>query len=571
MSSLWRRQAGRLLAGLTLLLLILPARPAAAHANLARSEPASGAVLMALPPEPWLLYTEAVDPSLVAIQLIDAAGVVLAENIGRPDEADPERVLLNLPGLTDGAYTITWRVRSAVDGHITQGVVPFVVGAAPLPHNLLPPAGASLPALTLPSAWESIARGGGYLAASVAVGSLFLGAAVWPPAWRAWPQRLEASDTLAGRRLRRLAIASLLGWGAATIALALIQAQAAGQSCQLWESWPPCGWSSRQALLTSIRLVGLALLTLGAWRLSPAGRGSGRAWWLAAGVGLALLWTFPPQSHAPTLPGPSGALATTLDGLHVMATALWLGGLPGLAWLLARPATETPPQLVPTFSRVALFSVVCLALTGAYSAWVHVRTLSALTETSYGRLVGLKSLLFGLLILLGAVNLLVLTPRLEQAAGQARLWLRRVVGLELVLGLTLLGVVGALMGTAPAFEALANQQRQGFIAQTRTGRVQLRLAIAPGQVGENIFGVDVVDERAGAEDAPGTVVLRLQPGRSSASLIQVATTTEDQRRFVAQGSYLALADTWEVTVILRRDGFQDVTEPFNLSIPITPP
>lgn len=572
MSRVVGRQAGRLViaVGLTLFWLAgLSARPAAAHANLIRSQPAVGAILTAAPPDSWVEYTEAVDPGLVDIRLADAAGVTLADNIGRPDAADPNRVQLSLPPLTDGAYTIIWRVRSAVDGHITQGAVPFVIGRAPLPENLLPPPGVRPPALALPPIEEGVARAVGYVAAAVGVGSLGLGVAVWRPAWRAWATPSLPNDVEASRRLRRLSVMGLLSWLAATIGLALLQAQAASSLGQLGDGL--AAWvGSRQAALAGIRLVGLVVLIGGVQRLRPAGHSSGRAWLWALGGGLALLWTFPLQSHAPTVPGAGGVWATALDGVHVMATALWLGGLPALAYLLARPADATPPRLVPAFSRLALISVTCLALTGVYSAWVHVRTPAALTATSYGRLVGIKTLLFGLLILLGAVNLLVISPRLTQAADQARLWLRRVVGLELLSGLVLLGVVGALMGTAPAFEALANQQRQGFLAQAREGGVQLTLAVAPGQVGENLFGVDVADERPGAANAPARVTLRLQPRQVSLGLIEVDTTTVDQQRFVARGSYLALADSWEVTVIVRRDGFQNVSQRFEVAIPTAP-
>jgi copper transport protein len=260
-------------------------------------------------------------------------------------------------------------------------------------------------------------------------------------------------------------------------------------------------------------------------------------------------------------------LAVVADGLHLVAMAAWFSGLLLLLTLLA---SQQLPQtlwrvLVPQFSRLALVSVFTLSVTGLGMAFWHVRTWEALTATTYGRVLGAKVSMFGLLVGLGAVNLLLLSPRLKERGQMAVAWLRRTVPMELLLGGLVLLTVAILTGVAPAWEALEAQHRLGFVETAVLDEVRLTLRIAPAQIGENEFGVDIVDNRSGANESESMVILRFQTA-DVAGITQVETTTTGNGRFTTRGSYLALAGTWEVNVILRRAGFDDVTHTFQIQL-----
>ena len=64
-------------------------------------------------------------------------------------------------------------------------------------------------------------------------------------------------------------------------------------------------------------------------------------------------------------------------------------------------------------------AVACLLLAGVMLAALQVRTPAALIATDYGRLLLLKLALVALLLGLGALNRLVLTPALERRAEAA--------------------------------------------------------------------------------------------------------------------------------------------------------
>lgn len=100
-----------------------PAGTACAHAILMRSEPAVGATLPPGPLKIVLEYNSRIDfrRSVVKLSGPDQQGTTL----GLGQQA------ANVAGATadvttPGAYTIKWQVL-ATDGHITRGIVPFVV------------------------------------------------------------------------------------------------------------------------------------------------------------------------------------------------------------------------------------------------------------------------------------------------------------------------------------------------------------------------------------------------------------------------------------------------------------
>ena len=90
-------------------------------------------------------------------------------------------------------------------------------------------------------------------------------------------------------------------------------------------------------------------------------------------------------SHAQAVTG----MATGADWLHLLMTAIWLGGLIQLAAVLPvlgrePQATGAVDRLIAQFSIVARVAVAVIVLTGLYAAWLQVGSLDALLTTLYG-------------------------------------------------------------------------------------------------------------------------------------------------------------------------------------------
>ncbi|NJP46001.1 copper resistance D family protein [Actinacidiphila epipremni] len=154
---------------------------------------------------------------------------------------------------------------------------------------------------------------------------------------------------------------------------------------------------------------------------------------------------------------------TAMWMLHLLGGAVWTGGLVGLL-LLAAPGAVAPADrgafwspAIRRFSAAAMSCVTAIALSGLFLYWEHVDGLSQLLSTMYGRVLGVKILIFGTLLLLGAFNQFWLHPRIDalREAGDRRpahvLLLRTfpsVVAAEAVLALSVLFVAPFLHGSA---------------------------------------------------------------------------------------------------------------------------
>lgn len=181
----------------------------------------------------------------------------------------------------------------------------------------------------------------------------------------------------------------------------------------------------------------------------------GEAWLLgAAGVG-ALAWA----GHAAAVET-WGLAAALADALHLVAAGAWLGALLPLALLLRATAREDGADGRPfavlalrRFSGLALGAMLCLVLTGLWSAWNQIATVPALVGTPYGRLLLLKLALLVPILALAAVNRRALLPVIGGEAATvgrpAMLRLARHVAAEWLLGAAIIAVVAALGSTPP--------------------------------------------------------------------------------------------------------------------------
>ncbi|HZU90316.1 MAG TPA: copper homeostasis membrane protein CopD, partial [Stellaceae bacterium] len=184
-------------------------------------------------------------------------------------------------------------------------------------------------------------------------------------------------------------------------------------------------------------------------RLAEAAR------WASFGFALLLLASLAWAGHGAATPGAPGDLHLAADILHLLGAGLWLGTLVPLALLLAEARQGGDAGWVAVaraatqrFSVVALLSVSVLLAGGVVNTWFLAGTVPALIGTEYGRLLLGKIALFVAMLLIAAVNLLRLGPRLAAPAGLAPSrtvsQLRRNALCETSLGLGVLVLVGIL-------------------------------------------------------------------------------------------------------------------------------
>jgi putative copper resistance protein D len=213
--------------------------------------------------------------------------------------------------------------------------------------------------------------------------------------------------------------------------------------------------------VSEIRLVLAVIIASGlAYDRFPLARGLALA--MSLGLTAALAWT----GHAGSTAGAMGVLHLTADTLHLLAAAIWIGGLVSLVLLLsvsrndqtdagvsfARDATER-------FSTMGVAIVVVVLATGVINGWILVGSWQALIVTDYGRLLMLKVALFGVMLLTAAVNRFWLTPRLALPSGSEPQFkvLRRLARnsmIEIILASMIFAIVGMLGTLHPAIHGL---------------------------------------------------------------------------------------------------------------------
>ncbi|MFD8426647.1 copper resistance protein CopC [Streptomyces coelicoflavus] len=383
-----------LLGPVLVLLLLGGAGPASAHAALASTDPGDGTVLRRAPAHVTLTFSESVGLRDDSFRVLDPGGHrVHTGEAGRADgRADSVRVAL--PGeLKEGTYTVAWRVVSA-DSHPVSGAFTFSVGR---PSQAAAPVDTGPTEDPLTAGLHKTARYLSYLAVALLVGTAAFVALCRPP------------DPAA---LRRTLVAAWWTLLAATVALLVLRAPyeaGTGPSAALDPAALGDTLTTRPGVLLLVRLgllVPVALYLVHAARTARADRRGGRrtaltgAVGVVLAVGLALTWAAAEHASA----GTQVPVAMTSSVLHLLATAVWLGGLAALLTTLrsARPAPDA--ATVARFSRAALTAVTVLVVTGVYQSWRGLGSWQALTGTAYGRLLLAKVILVAVLLAAAAVS-----------------------------------------------------------------------------------------------------------------------------------------------------------------------
>ncbi|MER6285164.1 copper resistance CopC/CopD family protein [Streptomyces sviceus] len=373
-------------------LLLTTAGPASAHAALTGSDPQQGVVVDKAPDQVSLTFSEKVALSNDSLRVLDPKGKAVQQ--GKPSEVSGTTYAVKLhSGLPDGTYTVTYQVVSA-DSHPVAGAFTFSIGA---------------PSTTSVSVSGDTAGGGvvgwlygfgrymSYAGFIVLVG----GAAFVLGCW----QRGAGV-----RPMQRLVVGGWLTLTAATLLLLLLRGSYTGSGkvgdiFDLDLLGNVLQTKAGAALVSRLLLLAAAALFIsvlfGAYDKREDEEKRDLTFGLAIGgtvvaAGLAASWAM--AEHASV--GLQAGIAMPVDVVHLLAVAVWLGGLTALLVALYRSEAPVESAAVRRFSQVAFGSVVALVATGVYQSWRQLGSWSAFTETRYGQLllvkIGLVALLVGI-------------------------------------------------------------------------------------------------------------------------------------------------------------------------------
>ena len=559
---------------------------AEAHANLIRSEPPANSTLDASPGRITIWFSEPMEAAFSEIQVLDATGARVDNRDSTVDANDPIVMSVSLPALPDGTYTVAWRNLSTVDGHTKRGSFIFSVGTP-----LSPDAGMAAMHETadapLHSPQEPFIRWIVLLSALALTGALTFELLVSAPVLTAAGTRSPLGRLRPRLRSRsqRLMWLALLVFILASVAQLITQAAiafdleptaAAGQPALELLQQTEWGriWQYRAGLAVLVGALFLLPLIVRFRRSARQAVLLSTTLWLALTASLGILLTISMTSHAAATVG-IARFALINDIVHLAAAAVWVGGLMqliantplfihGISDSARRNALS---RLVRRFSAAAALSVIVLVITGVYSAWAQVTDFSAM-QTPYGSALAAKVALIALLLLVAAVNLIWVRPRLRDS-GSAAKWLRRTVVAEVVLATLVILTVGFLTALEPARQVASRMTAPEQQALTFTDTVEgadIALAVEPARVGQNTFTVKLQD-RFGAPIANATDVrLRVSYLDADFGEESVPAVNIGGGEYELADAAMSIAGAYQAEVLVQRPDAFDARTAFRFEI-----
>ena len=108
------------------ILLFAPSFGAFAHAQYERSDPGRRSIVTRPPEVIKIWFSEQLEPAYSTIIVKDGEGSSVTEEVATLDPEDRKLLILKLPVLTPGKYTVFYKVLS-VDGHVVDSKFKFKV------------------------------------------------------------------------------------------------------------------------------------------------------------------------------------------------------------------------------------------------------------------------------------------------------------------------------------------------------------------------------------------------------------------------------------------------------------
>ena len=276
-------------------------------------------------------------------------------------------------------------------------------------------------------------------------------------------------------------------------------------------------------------------------------------------------------------------LQTMVDWVHLVAGGIWIGGLVQVllaAGVIAPYVSDRAAflgGLVRRFSLVALPAVALIVGTGIVQSIDRLGGVGELVDSDYGYTLLAKILLLLPLVALGALNLLVIGPRLlgyakvhaQQLMGRIQVWegrFRLAVAVELTLAAAILVATAILTNTAPPRGA-AESFDPGTISTTNPTGQALGKAVVddlditvwadPGAPGINEVNVLLTDLNGDWKDVQKLIVRFKNLDQDLGESEEEARPIHPPVHFIATTTQMSLAGKWQVEVIVRREGLLD--------------
>ena len=395
-----------------LILISLPSVPKSyAHAFVMNSNPSPSQTLESPPTKVEVYLSEPVDLRYSKLSVIGQDGKQIDNKNVQYVNGDQTALTVTLPhDIKDGLYTVSTKMLSQIDGHVTDNAFVFGVGEAEIPNNIssegLQPSSSQLSIL------DAIARFPALVGQVMIVGAAFANLWLWRPMSKInW---LKSAFAQTRNRVDRSLI-KLIVVGSVILVLSdfgMIYVQAysinAGIADAIATKFGTI-WIART--LESFVVLVIAVVIHLKLKKTNSTIPSKQDILSILVVGLAMLATTTLIGHSSAV---GNVIPIAIDFMHNLAASIWIGSVIYLAFVVVPKIKQAPLEehvkasvlsiIIPRFSTIPVVILGIIVITGPFLLYILETNLDLILASLYGKALIAKLVLAAVMISIGGYN-----------------------------------------------------------------------------------------------------------------------------------------------------------------------
>jgi copper transport protein len=559
---------------ISLLILSISLPFASAHPFTEETSPSSAVNAQVGITEITVIYSEPIELDFSSLKVFDSNGDQI-DNKDSQYYQGQNSLVVTTPPLDSGAYTVTSKVLSKVDGHLVDDAFIFGVGDVKIDISTDQPK-SIYDILFFP---EAGARFPGLVGQTIVLGSIIASLLIWGTQ----NKDLIRKDIEKVNSFHHGKFMTLTGVGLMTVFASNI-AMLAVQTLRLETS----AFDAIQTTFGTswlIRMI-ITIVLLGVWfwmdRKKTLTKKNQIPMLL---LSLALIGTTTMIGHGSA----SGQMsAVILDYVHNLVAAIWIGGiiyfvfalLPTFSKLDVTVREKMSLVMIPRFSIAFIIAIGIVIITGPTLMWLLESDVGLITQSIYGKLIIAKIVIAAIMVGLGSFFQFKVQKSGEKAIDSKSISvhkrLKRSLKVDVTLGIILLGVVALLAnGTLPAGEIQkvdAQEVSYGFRTIEFSESAKFDIEITPFSSGVNSILVKITDlDNNQLQDADEVKVKISNPQRniSPIEIPMIKTSQEEDTSTEFQGELtFGFSGQWQTEIEIQR--IQNANESIMMNLLVKP-
>ncbi|MCY9693380.1 copper resistance protein CopC [Paenibacillus alginolyticus] len=262
------------------------------------------------------------------------------------------------------------------------------------------------------------------------------------------------------------------------------------------------------------------------------------------------LWAITGHS---SMPSNGGILSIVLDGFHLLAVTVWLGGLLAIILMLPRDnSIDWLKKVGGTYSKWALASIFIIVITGVWMTSNYVPTYSteSFIASNWGKLIVIKIVLLIVILFIG-----VLQRNYLKNITTSVLRILRQLKIEVYFGVILLIIASVLIDLSP------KEAEQGIYPSSITANgVRAVVGITPLKIGKNDMVIRF-------ENQPEFKSVRMKLMMPPDSIIENKAFSLGNGEYRLTGNLLHAAGIVQSQIIAETSAGQEIIFSFEIRVP----